>query len=258
MDALITAGGVPEPAEPLYEYTQGNPKALLDVAGKPMAQWVLDALDGAGTVQRVVIVGLPADDGISCSKAEAYVPNQGGMLDNIRAGVEKVMELNPSAGHVLVASSDIPAITSEMVDWLVNTTMQTDHDVYYTVITREVMEARFPKSKRSYTRLKDVEVCGGDMNMIRTSMVTANEEIWTRILAARKNVFKQASLIGFGTLLLLLLRQLNLESGIQRVCERLDISGRVIFSPYAEIGMDIDKPGQLEILRKDLARKVLV
>ncbi|HZD55592.1 MAG TPA: hypothetical protein VE136_02620, partial [Anaerolineales bacterium] len=104
--------------------------------------------------------------------------------------------------------------------------------------------------------LKDGEVCGGDMNMIRTSMVTVNEEIWMRILAARKNVFKQASLIGFGTLLLLLLRQLNLESGLKRVCERLDISGRVIFSPYAEIGMDIDKPGQLEILRKDLAREV--
>jgi NDP-sugar pyrophosphorylase family protein len=258
MDALITAGGVPEPAEPLYEYTQGKPKALLDVAGKPMAQWVLDALDGAATVQRVVVVGLPANDKLSCSKAEAYLPNQGGMLDNIRAGVEKVVEINPSSGHVLVVSSDIPAITSEIVDWLVNTTMQTDHDVYYTVITRQVMEARFPKSKRSYTHLKDVEVCGGDMNMIRTSMVTANDEIWTRILAARKNVFKQASLIGFGTLLLLLLRQLNLESGIKRVCERLDISGRVIFSPYAEIGMDIDKPGQLEILRKDLARKVLV
>ncbi|MEJ2264778.1 MAG: nucleotidyltransferase family protein [Anaerolineales bacterium] len=256
MDALITAGGVPEPGEPLYEYTQGEPKALLDVAGKPMAQWVLDALDGATTVRRVVIVGLPANGKLSCLKAQAYLPNQGGMLDNIRAGVEKVVELNPSSGHVLVVSSDIPAITSEMVDWLVDTTMQTDHDVYYTVITRQVMEARFPKSKRSYTHLKDVEVCGGDMNMIRTSMITANDEIWTRILAARKNVFKQASLIGFGTLLLLLLRQLKLESGIKRVCERLDITGRVIFSPYAEIGMDIDKPGQLEILRKDLARKV--
>ena len=256
MDALITAGGVPEPTDPLYEFTQGKPKALLEVAGRPMAQWVADALDGAGTVQRVVVVGLPPGDGISCSKAEAFLPNQGGMLDNVRAGVEKVLDLHPAARHVLVVSSDIPAITSEMVDWLVNTTMQTDHDVYYTVITRQVMESRFPKSKRSYTHLKDGEVCGGDMNMIRTSMVTVNEEIWMRILAARKNVFKQASLIGFGTLLLLLLRQLNLESGLKRVCERLDISGRVIFSPYAEIGMDIDKPGQLEILRKDLARKV--
>jgi hypothetical protein len=104
--------------------------------------------------------------------------------------------------------------------------------------------------------LKDAEVCGGDMNVINARMVTANEEIWDRILEARKNVFKQASLIGFSTLLLLLVRQLNLESGIKRVSDRLEITGKVLFSPYAEIGMDIDKPHQLEILRKDLAQRV--
>jgi hypothetical protein len=119
------------------------------------------------------------------------------------------------------------------------------------------METRFPASKRSYTHLKDVEVCGGDMNMIRTSMITANDEIWERILAARKNVFKQAALIGYGTLFLLLLRQLNLENGIKRVCDRLNITGRVIFSPYAELGMDVDKPHQLEILKADLAQPVM-
>jgi NDP-sugar pyrophosphorylase family protein len=44
MDAIVIAGGIPEPGDPLYEYTQGQPKALLDIAGKPMVQWVLDAL----------------------------------------------------------------------------------------------------------------------------------------------------------------------------------------------------------------------
>ena len=40
MDAIVTAGGIPMPGEPLYEYTNGSPKALLDIAGKPMIQWV--------------------------------------------------------------------------------------------------------------------------------------------------------------------------------------------------------------------------
>ncbi len=46
MDAIVIAGGVPTPVEPLYPYTQGKPKALLDLCGKPMIQWVLDALEG--------------------------------------------------------------------------------------------------------------------------------------------------------------------------------------------------------------------
>jgi hypothetical protein len=33
----------------------------------------------------------------------------------------------------------------------------------------------------------------------------------------------------------------------------MEIRGRVTVSPYAEIAMDVDKPYQLEILRKDLA-----
>jgi GTP:adenosylcobinamide-phosphate guanylyltransferase len=256
MDAIVTAGGIPQPGEPLYEITQGRPKALLDVSGKPMIQWVLDALNGSKSIDRVVIISLPEDSGLTCTKPVTYVPNQGGMIENVRAGVQKVLDLNPTAHHVLTVSSDIPGITSEMVDWMVDTTMQTDHDIYYSVITRQIMEARYPNSKRTYTHLKDVEVCGGDMNVIRAKTAAANEELWERIVAARKNVLKQASLIGYDTLLLLLFRQVTIDDAAKIVCKRLNIAGRVIFSPYAEIGMDVDKPHQLELVRADLANKV--
>ena len=33
MDAIVTAGGIPHPDEPLYPYTQGGSKATLDIAG---------------------------------------------------------------------------------------------------------------------------------------------------------------------------------------------------------------------------------
>lgn len=256
MQAIITAGGVPHPEEPLYEYTQGKPKALVDVAGKPMAQWVLDALCDSPAIEEIVLIGLTEESGVQCDKISAYLPSQGGILENIRAGVEKVVEQHPETRHVLVASSDIPAITAETVDWLVGEAMQSDHDIYYSVVSRQVMEKRYPNSNRSYTHLKEAEVCGGDMNVIRALTVTKNEELWKKIIDARKSVLKQASLIGFSTLLLLLLRRLDLESGVKRVTERLDITGRVLFSPYAEIAMDVDKPHQLGILRADMAQKV--
>jgi GTP:adenosylcobinamide-phosphate guanylyltransferase len=255
MDAIIIAGGIPEPDEPLYEYTQGQPKALLDIAGKPMVQWILDALGGAELIDRVVLIGLSEEDSLECTKEITYVSNQGGMLQNVRAGMEKVLEINPDANHVLGVSSDIPAINSEMVDWMVKENEGTDLDLYYTVIRRKVMEERFPNSNRSYTRLKDAEVCGGDMNMIRATTVRTNDELWDRIVAARKNVFKQAALLGYGNLILLLSRQLTIDGAVKRVTKRMDITGRAVFSPYAEIGMDVDKPFQLEIVRADLMSK---
>jgi hypothetical protein len=184
----------------------------------------------------------------------AYLPNQGGMLDNIKGGVRKVVELNPEAQHSLLVSSHLPGITSKMVDWVVNTSLQTDDDVYYCVITRPVMEARYPGSNRSYTRLKGMEVCGGDMNVIRTMTVTENDELWRRIIASRKNVLKQAALIGYDTLILLLLRTLDIDGAVKRASRRLNVKGRGIVCPYAEVGMDVDKPHQLAIMRADLSK----
>jgi GTP:adenosylcobinamide-phosphate guanylyltransferase len=255
MDAIVIAGGVPKPEDPLYEFTQGKPKALLDIAGKPMVQWVLDALDGAETVDQVVLISLTEDHGLKFLKPITYVGDQGELLKNVRAGIEKVVELNPQARHVLTVSSDIPAISPEMIDWMVTENMETDLDIYYTLIPRQVMESRFPNSNRSYTRLKDAEVCGGDLNMIRASTVNANEELWDRIIAARKNVLKQAALLGYSNLLLLLSGQLTIQGAVKRVTKRMDITGKAVVSPYAELGMDVDKPHQLEILRADLMQR---
>jgi GTP:adenosylcobinamide-phosphate guanylyltransferase len=252
MDAIVTAGGVPKPDDPLYDYTQGGAKAFLEVAGKPMVQWVLDALSAAERIEHVVVVGLGPDDEMHCDKPIAFVPQQGAMLDNVRAGVRKALEMNPQAEHVILVSGDVPAIRAEMLDWQVETTMQSDHDLYYTVVTKEVMEARFPGSRRSYTPLKGMHVCGGDVHVIRASLATSEDQIWDQLIGARKNVFKQASMIGYSTLLLLLLRRLTIEGAIPRVTKRLGVTGRAVVCPYAEVAMDIDKPHQLELLRSDL------
>ena len=252
MNAVVTAGGTPKPEGALYEYTQGGLKALLDIAGKPMIQWVLDALGESETIEQVVVVGLEPDSGVTCSKPLTFFPNQGSMLANVRAGVNKVVELNPSAELVLIVSSDIPAITAKMVDWAVNTALETEHDLYYSVISREVMEAHYPGSKRSFIKFKDVEVCGADMNVMRCSAVAGNDELWTRLIAARKNAFKQVAIVGYGTLFLLLIRQLTLEAAVPRASKSVGLRGRAILCPYAEMGMDIDKPFQFEILRADM------
>lgn len=249
MDAVLTAGGTPEPGDPLFPLTQGKPKALLDIAGKPMIQWVLDALTQSPSIDRIAIVGLGGDYGLVSTKIAGYLPDHGGLLENTMAGVRYLVEDNPVSEHVLFVSSDIPAITAEMVDWVVHNSTQTgDEDGIYNLITRDVMERRFPNSRRSYTRLRDVEVCGGDMNVIRAVSVTGDDERWKKIVAARKNIFKMAALVGFDTLVLLALRLITLEEGVSRATRRLHIKGRVVLCPYAEVGMDIDKPHQYEMV----------
>ena len=255
MDAIVTAGGIPQPKDPLYSYSHGDSKALIDVAGKPMVQWVLDALSEAKHVNNVIVIGLSAKSGLTCKKPLHFLSNRGRMLANIVAGVNKSLELNKKNEYVLVVSSDIPAVKGEMVDWLIETCMQTKDDLYYGICPREVMEARFPDSKRTYTHLKDMDVCGADMNLTHVRMATEHLDMWESLIGSRKSPLRQASIIGFGTLFALFMRRLTLQDAVQRVSERIGIKGRAIVWEHAEPCMDVDKPHQLELLRADLARQ---
>ena len=251
MDAVVLAGGIPGPDDPLYPYTQGEPKALVDIAGKPMAQWVLDAIGQAKHIDHVLIVGVDPSSTLTCNKPLHFLPDRGHILENAKAGLRTIAEQNPNATHFLLASSDIPSVTAEIVDWRVENSFGYEVDIDYVVVNRETMESRFPGAQRTFVQLKDHELCGGDLNIVRITLIE-QEELWQRIIAARKNVFKQASLVGFDILFLLLTRQLTLEGAERRVSKKLGIKGRACLSPFAELAMDMDKPHQLELLRKDL------
>lgn len=255
MNAIVTAGGIPQPGDPLYEYSNGNPKALIDVAGRPMVQWVLDALGSAKMVDQVVLIGLSPKSELTCKKPLHYISNQGRMLANIVAGVNKSLELNPKGEYLLVVSADIPSLKGDMVDWLVKTAMKTKDDLYYGVCPRDVMEARFPTSNRTYTKLKDMEVCGADINVTHVRMTTEHLDTWEQLIGNRKSPFRQAAIIGVGTAFKYLTGQFTLQGMVERVCERIGIKGRAIIWDHAEPCMDVDKPHQLKMMRADLAKR---
>jgi GTP:adenosylcobinamide-phosphate guanylyltransferase len=256
MDAIVAAGGIPLPEDPLYTYTNGDFKALVDVAGKPMIQWVLDALSDAKHVDNVIIIGLSPKSQITCEKPMHFISNQGRMLANIVAGVEKSVELDLKSEYVFVVSSDIPGINAEMIDWLIETCMETKEDMYYGVIPREVMEARYPGSNRTYTKLKDVQLCGADMHIAHVSMAIDPDHLnmWEELIGNRKSPLKQAATIGFGTLFKVATRSITLDDLVTTVTKRIGITGRPIIWEHAEPGMDVDKPHQLEILREDMEK----
>lgn len=254
MNAIVTAGGASQPGEPLYEATKGGLKSMVDICGKPMVQWVLDALGESAQVERVFVIGLPPETDLVCKHPLIIVPDQGDMLSNIREGAREVLRVDPNARYALLASGDLPALRSEIIDWVTCQAQDYEQDLYYTVIERRVMEAHFPASRRTYVHLKDTQVCGGDLHCFRLAAAVEDSPLWNRLIGARKNPMRQASMLGYDTLLLLMLRQLSLKDAEAAVCKRLGIRGRAVVSPYPEIGMDVDKPFQLEMMREYLSR----
>jgi GTP:adenosylcobinamide-phosphate guanylyltransferase len=253
MECILMAGGIPQEDDLLFEHTQGAPKALLPLVGKPMVQWVLDALEGVDRIEGIIFVGLVSDEGLSSSKVVAHVPDHGSMLGNVIAGVDRLMEINPAAVQTVVCSADIPLITPAIIDDYLDQCTDTDMDLHYGAVRRELMESRFPQSRRTYIHLTDGDLAGADIFVINPKIAYTNRELFEDLMGGRKSVLKQARRIGWVTLLKLLLRRLSIAEAEERVCKAMGLTGRAVLVAHAELGMDVDKPFQLEIVRRELA-----
>ena len=115
------------------------------------------------------------------------------------------------------------------------------------------MEARFPGSKRTFTKLKGVEVAGGDMHLIQPSFVTSNVHYGKRWppAANKPGNWRAPSASRFC-------------SNCSRAASRLPILKHLVlkltgqpasvrFNPNAEMAMDGDKPHQVDLLRAEIA-----
>lgn len=255
MNAIVMAGGKTQKDDPLYGISQGGYKSMLPVAEKPMVQWVIDALNAASVVDNIFVIGLPPANPLESSKPLHILADQGDMVANIQEGARQIHALHPEEKYALAVSSDIPLITPEMVNWVAGKVQDEAADLYYNVIERKIMEERFPNSRRTYVKLKGMELCGGDMNALRIRLALEENPFWQRLVEARKSPLRQAALVGYDTLFMLLLNRLSLKEAEATFSRKLGITARALVCPFAEVGMDVDKPFQLEIAEEALKNR---
>jgi hypothetical protein len=180
------------------------------------------------------------------------VPAAGSILENILVGLEELERVAPGVERVLMCACDVPLVTGDMVRYLVETALSTGAEVCYTVVRRETMEARFPGSGRSFVRLLDGRFAGGDMNLLNPGIFEQNRVLLDSLMGARKKVFTQARLLGLRFLLKFLFRRLSIADGERKAQSIFGVPCRVIPVRYAELGMDVDKPQQLDLVRAEM------
>lgn len=252
IDAVILAGGVPGPGHPLYVATGGSQKALLDIGGKPMLQWVLDAVAASDRIRRIIVMGLPEGNAGIHARDITRVPDKGGIIENLSAGVREILSRDPGATRFLAVSSDIPALRAEMVDKIVDSASEPDVDIFFNVIERSDMEAAWPGVRRTWLRLADGSYCAGDLHVISTGLFAGAG--LRRFVAWRKSPLRLMAALGPGVLLRMLLRRPGLEGCTEIIRRRMGVRVRALRRHCTEIGMDVDTPEHLVRVRERLAR----
>lgn len=255
MDCIIAAGGRTGPDDSLYPYIQGGPKALIQMGGQTMLERVAAALAGCRHVDGLIVTGLAEAEvaGLELPALLAVLPEQGGLVANVKSGLAWWRDHRRPGSELLLSTADIPLLTPAIVEAFVEQCRPFDHLVYYNLVTRETMEAKFPASQRTFVRLRDAEVAGGDLFLAQTAVIASDERLWAALVDARKHALRLARLAGPLTLLRLLTHRLTVAQ-VEKVAGR--VAGapvRLLLSPHAELAMDADKATQLEQLQQRLA-----
>lgn len=249
MDCIILAGGTVDESSPFFEYTGGKPKALLPINGRAMIEHVLEAMQNASCVEDIVIVGLDSDHPPSLKENVHLLPDQGGFVPNGLAGFRYLREYRQADNHVILCTADIPLISGKLVDDVVEACQPLSAALYYHFVTKKVMEQRFPHSNRTFVKLKGAEIAGADLLIVDTRLSVGRDALWEAVTNGRKHAWKLAGLVGPRFLLKFLLRRVGLREIEETASRILEMPVKIILTPHAEIGMDVDKPAHLDIIQ---------
>lgn len=234
VDAVILAGGDGAIIDPTVRI-----KGLVPVAGKPMVEWVVDAMREAETIAEVAVVVPTAENlGTWADKVDKLVVSSGSFVDNVIAGVDSFR----NDRSVLVTTGDLPALTPEAVDDYVVRSLDAGADFSYPLVPREAMEAQFPGSQRTYIRLVTGSITGGNMMVLSPGLVRRNREIGQRLFDTRKSPVKMARVIGVPFIVKLLAGRLDPSDVEAKMGELLGGRCAAIYTEHASIGADVDKP----------------
>jgi hypothetical protein len=256
LDAVIAAGGDPEKDAELLAHAGGAPcKALIRLGERTFLEHIVSAMLGSGRIRRIAVVGLPPDHCPDLGSQVAFVPDAGGMLENGEAGLAYLQSTGEVSERVLASSGDIPLITPQVVSGLIDLVLPHHADLCYSIVSKEVMDRAFPDSGRTFVSLVDGRFAGGDMNVVKSTILNKNREKIHELIGQRKVFWKQIRAVGLDTLFLLLIHRLTIAEAERRVSKAIGFTGKVVISPYPELAMDVDKPHHLDVVCAAFARR---
>ncbi|HHY46132.1 MAG TPA: NTP transferase domain-containing protein [Firmicutes bacterium] len=260
MDAIVLAGA--DNNGRLKDVDPAAYEALIDINGRPMLAYVIDAMLGAREVGRIAVVGpgepiRAALSDVSPEIAGALggriilVNSKGSIFENVVAGMQHL----GARDLVLLVTADLPLLTASAIDdFIARCRARGNAHVYYSVISKDTNDARFPGMKRTYQKLAEGVLTGGNLTAIHPDALEGAKRLIEMGIAARKKPWLMGVVLGPRCLLKFVLGCLRIKDVEDRFRQMTGLTGYGVISPYAEIAVDVDKPSHLELVKAYLAR----
>lgn len=222
--------------DPLVQQAGVPSKALFPLGDRPLVSYLLTALREAEGVGRIVYVG-PSAPSLE-PLHDLVVPGGARLVDSLAAGLGHAAATG--GRKLLLCASDIPWVTGPMIDRFLDRA-PTDAALVYPVVPQAAATRDFPDQPRTYVRLSEGRVTGGNLMLLDASLVPRLMPLVDRVYRARKNPFALAAIVGWRTLLALVLGRANLPGLEARVGQLLGARVAALLTDDAALAADVDE-----------------
>jgi len=248
--AIVLAGSSNK--ESLKKCSNALHESLIKIGNKCMVEYVVDALKESHEVDGIIVSG-PRKylEGILLENQGLQLVENGPTILQSLLNALELLEIK-SDSKVLVVTADIPLITGEIIDSFLKNCDGEDADFVYPVISKDINQAKFPGVKRTYAKLKDGVYTGGNIFLINPQIIGYCAPKAEELVILRKSPLQLVNYIGVRYFFKYIFRSLSIKDVEQRISQLFNIKGRAIVVTYPEIGVDVDKLSDLELVEKIL------
>jgi len=237
--ALILAGQREGVVDPLCEEAGVLRKAIIPISGRPMIDYVLDALAGSDAVEPFAISGVDANH----SERLVQTPSAAGPANSALLGAQYI-----NSYPLLITTCDHPLLTSEMVESFVSGAHDSGADFCVGLADKAVIAPAYPNVKRTYLKFADKSVSGCNLFYIANENGLAAIKFWQKAQQHRKQPWKLARAFSLPLLISYLTGRLTLDRAFTYASKTLGITALPIMLPFAEAAIDVDKPSDRDLV----------
>lgn len=239
-------------------------KALAPIAGVPMLERVLDALQASQAIGHIALCG--PWDSPHPPQVDALVQR----LQQARPGLGfsyLVAQASPArsaaaclkhlALPILLTTADHALLTPAIIDAFCATASQSQLDLAVGLVPHQRVARAFPGSRRTKLRFVEGTFCGANLFALRHANATEVISFWRQLEDARKQPFTMARRLGWSTLVGYALGRLSLSRLLRRLSVRFALRLGVVVLNDAEAAVDVDSLDDLTLVEQCLAQRTV-
>ncbi|WP_240320833.1 molybdenum cofactor guanylyltransferase [Sphingomonas crusticola] len=253
--ALLLAGQRPG-VDPLAEAFGQQWKSLVPVAGEAMLSRVAKTLLASPSITHVVVVAQRPDHlfvGDCAWLADEPRISSAVSVSGIAVSIAGLAGTKAASWPVLVTTADHPLLTPAMVEAMIAGVG--DADVAVGVVSSDVLLTAYPDNRRTWLKFARGAWTGANLFALASERARPALLAWSEVERDRKKALKLIWHFGPWLAVRAITRTITLAGALSKAGRTLGAVVRPIALPFAEAGIDVDKPSDHALAEQILAAR---